>query len=51
LGCKEIKPVKTKGNQPLIFIRRIDAEAEAPTLRPPDVKSWLSGKDLDAGKD
>ena len=30
---------------------RTDAEAEAPTLWPPDVKSWLTGKDPDAGKD
>jgi len=36
---KEIKPVNPKGNQPLIFIGRTDAEAEAPILWPPDVKS------------
>ena len=48
---KEIKPVKPKGNQPWIFIRRTDAEAEAPTPWPPDVKSQLTGKDPDAGKD
>ena len=48
---KEIKPVNPKGNQPWIFIRRADAEAEAPILRPPDVKSRLIGKDSDAGKD
>ena len=40
-----------KGNQPWIFIGRTDAEVEAPTLWPPDVKSWLTGKDSDAGKD
>ena len=34
-----------------IFIGRTDAEAEAPILWPPDVKSWLTGKDPDAGKD
>ena len=34
-----------------IFIGRIDAEAEAPKLWSPDVKNWLIGKDLDAGKD
>ena len=34
-----------------IFIRRTDAETEAPILWPPGVKSWLTGKDLDAGKD
>ena len=48
--CKEIKLVNPKGNQPWIFIRRIHAQAEAPVLLPPDVKSWLIGKDLDAGK-
>ena len=51
LDCKEIKPVNPKGNKSWIFIRRIDAEAEAPILWPPDVKSWLIGKDPDAGKD
>ena len=40
-----------KGNQPWIFIGRTDAEAESPVLGPPDVKSWLAGKDPDAGKD
>ena len=48
LDCKEVNP---KGNQSWIFIGRTDAEAEAPILWPPDAKSWLSGKDLDAGKD
>ena len=28
-----------------------DAEAETPILWPPDAKSWLTGKDPDAGKD
>ena len=51
LDCKEIQPVNPKGNQPLIFIGRTDAEAEAPTLWPADVKSQLTGKDPDAGKD
>ena len=51
LDCKEIQPVNPKGNQPLIFIGRTDAEAEAPILWPPDVKSQLTGKDPDAGKD
>ena len=50
LDCKEIQPVNPKGNQPLIFIGRTDAEAEAPILWPPDVKSQLTGKDPDAGK-
>ena len=49
LDCKEIKPVNPKGNQSWIFVGRTDAEA--PILWPPDVKSWLTGKDPDAGKD
>ena len=48
---KEIKPVNPKWNQPWIFIRRIDAKDEAPTLWPPDAKSQLIGKDPNAGKD
>ena len=51
LDCKEIKSVNIKGNQPWIFIGRTDAEAEAPILWSPDVKSQLIGKDSDAGKD
>ena len=51
LVSKEIKPVNLNGNQPWIFSGRTDAEAEAPILWPPDVKSWLIGKDTDAGKD
>ena len=51
LDNKEIKPVNPKGNQFWIFTERTDAEAEAPTLWPPDVKSRLFGKDPDAGKD
>ena len=50
LGWKEIKQVHTKGNQPWIFIGKIDAKAEAPALWPPDGKSWVTGKDTDAGK-
>ena len=49
LDYKEIKPVNPKGNQPLIFFGRTDAEA--PILWPPDAKNRLIGKDLDAGKD
>ena len=51
LDYKKIQPVHPKGNQHWIFIGRTDAEAEAPTLWPPDAKSWLIGKDPDAGKD
>ena len=51
LDYKEIQPVDPKGNQLWIFTGRTDAEAEALILWPPDVKSWLIGKDPDAGKD
>ena len=51
LDCKEIKPVNPKGYQPWILIGRTNAEAEAPIPCPSDVKSWLIGKDPDAGKD
>ena len=51
MDCKETKPVHPKGNQSWIFIGRTDAEAGAPILWPPDVKSRLIGKDPDAGKD
>ena len=50
LECK-IKSVNPKGNQPWIFTGRPDVEAETPILWPSDAKSWLVGKDLDAGKD
>ena len=50
LYCKNIKTVNPKGNKSWLFIGRSDAEAEAPVLWPPDVKSWLVGKDPDSGK-
>ena len=50
LDCKEIKPVNPKRNQPWILIGKINAEAEAPILWPPDVKSWLLEKTLRLGK-
>ena len=50
LDCKEIKPVHPKGNQSWIYTGRIVAEAQAPILWPPDVKSWLIWKDPKAGK-
>ena len=49
LDSKKIKPVNPKGNQSEIFIRRTNAEASI--LWPPDAKSLLTEKDLDAGKD
>ena len=51
LDSKEIKPVNPKGNQAWLFIRRTDAEADAPIIWPPDVKNQLIGKEPDAGKD
>ena len=48
---KEIQPVNPEGNQPRIFTGRTDADTEATTLWPPDVKSQLTGKDSDARKD
>ena len=51
LDCKGIKPVNPKGDQSWIFVGTTDAEAEAPVLWAPDVKTWLIEKDTDAGKD
>ena len=51
LDCKDIQPVHPKGDQSWVFIGRTVVENETPILSPPDVKSWLIGKDPDAGKD
>ena len=51
LYCKKIQPVHPKRNQSWIFIGRTDVEAETPILWSPDTKSWLIGKDPDAGDD
>ena len=51
LESKEIQPVHPKGNQSWVLIGSTDAEAETPILWPPHVKSWLIGKDPDAGRD
>ena len=48
---KEVKAVNLKGNQPWIFIGRTDTEADVTILWPLDGKSWLFGKDPEAGKD
>ena len=50
LDFKEIQPVHFKGDQSWVFIGRIDVEAETPIFWPPHAKSWLTGKDPDAGK-
>ena len=51
LDCKEIQPVHPNGDQSWVFIGRTDAKAETPVLWPLHGKSWLIGKDSDAGKD
>ena len=51
LDCKEIQPVHPKGDQPWVFIGGTDVEAETPIFWPPNAKSWLIGKDPDAGRD
>ena len=51
LDCKEIQPVHSEGDQPWDFFGENDAKAETPVLWPPHVKSWLIGKDSDAGRD
>ena len=51
LDCKEIQPVHSKGDWSWVFIGRTDAKAETAILWPPHEKSWLIGKDPDAGKD
>ena len=50
LDCMEIQPVHSKGDQSLVFFGRTDAKAETPKLWPPHSKSWLIGKDSDAGR-
>ena len=47
---QEIQPVHSKGDQPWDFFGRTDAKAETPVLWPPYAKSWLIGKDSDAGR-
>ena len=51
LDSKEIKPVNPKGNIHWIFTGRTDPEAEDSIPWPPEVKSQLTRKDPDAGKD
>ena len=50
LDCKEIQPFHPKGDQSWVFIVMTDAEAETPILWPRHAKSWLIGKDPDAGR-
>ena len=51
LDCKEIQPVHCEGDQSWVFFGRTDTKAETPILWPPHVKSRLTGKDSDAGRD
>ena len=51
LGLQEIQPVHSEGDQPWDFFGRNDAKAETAVLWPPHAKSWLIGKDFDAGRD
>jgi len=51
LDCKEIQPVHPKGDQSWVFVGRTDAQAETPIVWSPHEKSWLIGKDPDAGRD
>ena len=51
MDCKEIQPVHPKGDPSWVFFRRNDAKTETPVLWPPRAKSWLTGKDSNAGRD
>ena len=51
LGLQGDPTVHFKGDQRWVFFGRNDAKAEAPVFWPPHVKSWLIGKDCDAGRD
>ena len=51
LDYKEIQPVHSERDQPWDFFGRNDAKAETPALWPSHAKSWLIGKDSDAGRD
>ena len=50
MDYKDIQPVHSEGDQSWVFFGRTDAKAETPVLWPPHVKSWLIGKDSDAGR-
>ena len=51
LDCQEIQPVHPEGDQSSVFTGRTDAEVETPVIWPTHAKSWLIGKDPDAGRD
>ena len=49
--CGSIQPVHSKGDQSWDFFGRTDAKAETPIPWPLHAKSWLTGKDSDAGRE
>ena len=51
IHSKGDQPIHSKGDQSWVFFGRTDAKAETPILWPPHAKSWLIGKDSDAGRD
>ena len=51
LDCKNFQLVHPKGDQPWVFFGRTDAKAETPILWPSHAKSWLIGKESNAGRD
>ena len=51
LDCKEVQPVHPKGDQSWVFTAKTDVKAETPIVWPPHAKSWLIGKDPNAGRD
>ena len=51
LGLQGYPTSPPKGDQSWVIIGRTDAEPETPILWPPHSKSWLIGKDPDAGRD
>ena len=51
LRLQGVQPVHSKGNQSWVFFGRVDAKAETLILWPPHMKSQLTGKDSDAGRD
>ena len=50
MDCKDIQPVHSKGDQSWVFFGRNDAKAETVVFWPPHAKSWLIGKNSDAGR-
>ena len=51
MDCKEIQPVHSKGDQSWCSLEGLMLKLKLPILWPPHAKSWLIGKDSDAGRD